>query len=48
MRGSRHWRLMVDGRQVGVVSFGNDRSDFRATENMRADIRRFGRSRLSS
>ncbi len=45
VRGTRHWRLLIDGHQIGVFSYGVEQGDFRSTENMRAHIRRFGRAR---
>jgi len=44
-RGSRHWRLLIDGRQVLVCSSDfNSRRDIRSTQNAVGHIRRYRRS----
>jgi len=42
--GRRHWRLLIDGRQVSVLGANSFRAgDLKTTEITRANIRRFKR-----
>ena len=47
--GKRHWRLMVDGCQIAVMSFnGFGYGDHGTTKITRAHVRRFKRRRESA
>jgi hypothetical protein len=43
-RGSRHWRLIVEGQQILVSSAKFEKNDIRSTENALSHIRRYRRS----
>lgn len=47
--GKRHWRILIDGTQALVVSYGNSsKHDWRNDENARAMVRRFVRAKQQS